>query len=325
MCKKYYFVIIKENMEPMMIIGIIVVLAVGYFMMSGDEKVVTQPNVSLDVVVTSKQTTDRDGLPIEPETPSSSSDSVDNVKAVLTPIDCDVSDWSKWNDCTKSCGGGTQSRFRVVRTHAADGGVTCPTELNQSRECNTQTCELSITEKIKAILSNPLVDYKYPSDHVSLPEDINGRKGYKYGCGGDDMCVSKLLNMASDWKNKGATRYQRAKIYKCMSDASDISELQSKCGHLLDTWMPLYNKIKELYDDDTVVKQTVEHYMWQHHNLYQNCSDRFEAEKIWHRVVSCIMSLPKGVPPTVAGNCVDYHFRNGLSGANGITACKKWE
>jgi hypothetical protein len=30
------------------------------------------------------------------------------------PIDCEVTSWSVWSDCTKPCGGGTQARARTI-------------------------------------------------------------------------------------------------------------------------------------------------------------------------------------------------------------------
>eukprot|EP01004_Peranema_trichophorum_P007321 NODE_60_length_4100_cov_55.328640_g50_i0.p1 GENE.NODE_60_length_4100_cov_55.328640_g50_i0~~NODE_60_length_4100_cov_55.328640_g50_i0.p1 ORF type:complete len:1365 (-),score=567.13 NODE_60_length_4100_cov_55.328640_g50_i0:5-3496(-) len=55
------------------------------------------------------------------------------------PVDCVVSDWAVWSTCTKSCGGGSQSRTRTVVTSAENQGTPCP-ELNAERACNTDPC-----------------------------------------------------------------------------------------------------------------------------------------------------------------------------------------
>ena len=54
--------------------------------------------------------------------------------------DCEMSDWSAWDTCTKSCGSGSQGRTRNVNTTDQNGGVSCSTEVSQNRSCNTQDC-----------------------------------------------------------------------------------------------------------------------------------------------------------------------------------------
>lgn len=56
------------------------------------------------------------------------------------PEDCVISDWGAWDDCSASCGGGTQTRHRSVVTPLVCGGVDCPSELDDTRDCNTQCC-----------------------------------------------------------------------------------------------------------------------------------------------------------------------------------------
>jgi hypothetical protein len=56
------------------------------------------------------------------------------------PIDCVVSDWGAWSDCSGgTCGTGSQSRTRTVTRAAANGGATCPS-LSESRPCALQPC-----------------------------------------------------------------------------------------------------------------------------------------------------------------------------------------
>ena len=55
------------------------------------------------------------------------------------PQDCEMSDWSAWGDCTKSCGGGTQTRTRTVLKQPVGKGKACG-ELTDTQNCNTNAC-----------------------------------------------------------------------------------------------------------------------------------------------------------------------------------------
>lgn len=62
------------------------------------------------------------------------------------PIDCVVSEWTDWTNCTAECGGGFQRRNRSVQVYPDYGGAECG-NVTERRECNTeqcpQACELS--------------------------------------------------------------------------------------------------------------------------------------------------------------------------------------
>jgi len=55
------------------------------------------------------------------------------------PVDCKVSDWSKWMECTKSCGTGTRKRTRYIITDSKNNGTPCPV-LEEIELCNKQSC-----------------------------------------------------------------------------------------------------------------------------------------------------------------------------------------
>ena len=42
------------------------------------------------------------------------------------PVDCIMSDWSPWSDCSTSCETGTQMRYRHIKQIPSDGGRLCP-------------------------------------------------------------------------------------------------------------------------------------------------------------------------------------------------------
>lgn len=55
------------------------------------------------------------------------------------PVHCEVTEWSTFSACTKSCGGGLKDRHRTVTTHALHGGYACP-YLGEYAACNEQPC-----------------------------------------------------------------------------------------------------------------------------------------------------------------------------------------
>eukprot|EP01006_Ploeotia_vitrea_P040132 TRINITY_DN66404_c3_g4_i3.p1 TRINITY_DN66404_c3_g4~~TRINITY_DN66404_c3_g4_i3.p1 ORF type:complete len:2189 (-),score=999.16 TRINITY_DN66404_c3_g4_i3:889-6498(-) len=56
--------------------------------------------------------------------------------------DCKQSEWSVWSRCSKSCGGGIQTRSRTVVVAEADGGTKCQTHQEEAK-CNPRPCEQS--------------------------------------------------------------------------------------------------------------------------------------------------------------------------------------
>lgn len=58
------------------------------------------------------------------------------------PIHCQVSDWTTWESCDKSCGGGKQARTRTILTNPLHEGDQCPYLLHD-RECNVAPCPVN--------------------------------------------------------------------------------------------------------------------------------------------------------------------------------------
>ncbi len=55
------------------------------------------------------------------------------------PIDCEVSAWSEWSECSEECGGGIRTRTRTVITPPENGGQECGA-LKETQACNEQPC-----------------------------------------------------------------------------------------------------------------------------------------------------------------------------------------
>ena len=63
----------------------------------------------------------------------------------LFSVDCEYSNWSEWDECSKQCGGGTKSRSRQVTREAWYGGEKCDEEDEvESSLCNENPCEGNI-------------------------------------------------------------------------------------------------------------------------------------------------------------------------------------
>ena len=55
-------------------------------------------------------------------------------------VNCKWGDFGKWNQCTKTCGAGTQTRSRVKIQEAEHGGAECKGSSSEKRACNLRTC-----------------------------------------------------------------------------------------------------------------------------------------------------------------------------------------
>jgi hypothetical protein len=55
------------------------------------------------------------------------------------PVDCQLDHWGSWSKCTKTCGGGKQTRTRTLFQPAAHGGQVCGSR-KQVKVCNAARC-----------------------------------------------------------------------------------------------------------------------------------------------------------------------------------------
>lgn len=58
-------------------------------------------------------------------------------------VDCELSDWSLWSDCSKDCGGGQQYRTKKVLQQASNGGRACNGDLKEIQPCNQGHCNIA--------------------------------------------------------------------------------------------------------------------------------------------------------------------------------------
>ncbi|XP_064221224.1 spondin-1 isoform X3 [Aotus nancymaae] len=55
------------------------------------------------------------------------------------PIDCELTEWSQWSECNKSCGKGHMIRTRIIQMEPQFGGAPCP-ETVQRKKCRIRKC-----------------------------------------------------------------------------------------------------------------------------------------------------------------------------------------
>jgi hypothetical protein len=65
-----------------------------------------------------------------------------NCNEAPCPVAC-LGQFSEWGECTKRCGGGTQSKTYSVSIPVAHGGAACPEADGaiSTQACNTEKCE----------------------------------------------------------------------------------------------------------------------------------------------------------------------------------------
>ncbi|XP_065365658.1 thrombospondin type-1 domain-containing protein 7A [Calliphora vicina] len=72
---------------------------------------------------------------------------LENTEDVQIILDCQVSDWGQWSDCSLACGSGIMTRTRQVLQPAQNGGKHCPV-LIQKRGCQGFHCHGHHDKKI---------------------------------------------------------------------------------------------------------------------------------------------------------------------------------
>ena len=65
--------------------------------------------------------------------------------AMDVPIDCVVSSWGEWTECSEPCGKGYQSHSRTIFTNVEYGGAECPA-LDEQRDCEMDPCDCEYTD-----------------------------------------------------------------------------------------------------------------------------------------------------------------------------------
>ena len=77
-------------------------------------------------------------------------------------VDCEWDAFGSWSQCSASCGGGRQSRSRVIKVNATVGGQPCEGPKTQSRSCSSIPCPRKLSKLIFSFRASVLRDYDKP-------------------------------------------------------------------------------------------------------------------------------------------------------------------
>jgi hypothetical protein len=110
--------------------------------------------------------------------------------------DCEVSAFSGWSECSKTCGPGTQTSTRTVTTAPRNGGQACPA-LSQSQSCNNRKCT-SVRIRTDPFGGGAAVtsDYECKNRPDGNGQIHNTAHSQAYGtssdCGASDQCMLQV-------------------------------------------------------------------------------------------------------------------------------------
>ncbi|CAL1534947.1 unnamed protein product [Lymnaea stagnalis] len=57
-------------------------------------------------------------------------------------VDCMVTPWSDWSECSVSCGKGFFTKTRMIKVQPQNGGRRCPRKLTKKKKCRVQNCPI---------------------------------------------------------------------------------------------------------------------------------------------------------------------------------------
>jgi len=127
---------------------------------------------------------------------------------VACPVDCALSSWAPWSNCTQACGGGVRYRMRARKVNPKNGGFACDV-LQETQQCNTGACDRNCRLGTWSALSScsqacdtgfrararPVLDLAIGAGSCPAKDSrqrVDRKECNKNKCNGDEMCVSKL-------------------------------------------------------------------------------------------------------------------------------------
>ena len=137
-------------------------------------------------------------------------------------VNCAWDDWSSWSSCSITCGTGTKSRSRVIKTHEENGGTACTGDSSEISQLSCGTCpagKIYTNFHSVVVKSNPLAKIL-----LYFPHLVN--------CAWDDWSSWSSCSMTCGTGTKTRTRviktYEENGGSACTGDSSEIAQLS--CG-----------------------------------------------------------------------------------------------
>ncbi|GBO00597.1 hypothetical protein AVEN_259549-1 [Araneus ventricosus] len=102
-----------------------------------------------------------------------------DFQEVCGALDCRVSEWGAWSECSAGCGTGSMSRKRHVLANPRNGGGSCP-ELLQKRSCFGASCEPKTSVKANREIAMILPATYGGIRQINATQDIRTNLRLKY-------------------------------------------------------------------------------------------------------------------------------------------------
>jgi hypothetical protein len=143
----------------------------------------------------------------------------------IGPVDCVVSNWSNWGECSATCGGGTQTRTRTIITPPANGGQQCPA-LSEIQTCNTQACPVG-TPSIKIFLSNDIIADKNNGGQVTVEAVIYDSNGDPLNPQPDPAQIVWSTSAGDAVRNGSIFSYPKSGVYTITGTYGTLSDTKT--------------------------------------------------------------------------------------------------
>ena len=75
-------------------------------------------------------------------------------------VDCTWDDWSAWSSCSITCGTGTVTRNRVIKTHEENGGSECTGDSTETSQLSCGTCAAGLLPTLFYLLPTAQISFQ---------------------------------------------------------------------------------------------------------------------------------------------------------------------